>query len=375
MASKNKKTNPTPEQIEKRLKTAQKNYKHTIQRFTDEKIRFIELYKQQGIIDQEDAIKEFEKKYFSDFSKDNKYENEQMEKLSEKLLVKLKDSLTDAIQNGNTQQLKQLKILAEQAGSSKNLQGNQEYEKIAEQLFSLKKIEEMVKEELDLLMQGTQGFPLDQFTDYALGLRRGIFYRLAVNPETTTYITSQSIHSVKGYFAEAAVYKVFSQLSEELSNSDIGFKVEAIGGKNIAQDFNFYFNIPSNLSVSGSAEIEPFYGQSKSWDRPEWIKKYDSTRSSDYTIGHKAELVEKVILKHKSAKHSWSMMVLGLSEDDNAYEAMDKAIIWRLGHEMIWADALMQSMIDSNRYLSTSFTAKDYTATNIVKWASRTKNT
>lgn len=384
MARKSKQeTSPTPAQIERRLKAAKKNYKKTIQRFAEERERFIYLYKQQEIIDKREALEEFEKKYFSNFGnneEDNKYVNEKMEKLSERLLIKLKDCLTDAIQNGNSQELSKLKTIAEQAGEAEKLKGNKEYQEVAEKLFSSEKINQLVWEELNLLFQGLgqeakNNYSEQQFTDFALGLRRGIFYRLAIQPEAQTYVTPQSIHSVKGYFAEAAVYKGFSELSKELSQSKIGFEVNAIGGENISQDFSFKFNIPSDLSVTGTAEVETFYGQSKSWDTPEWLQKHGLNKSYDYTIGHKAALVAKVIAKYKNAKqspeYSWTMMVKGLSEDDNAYEAMDKAVIWRLGHEMIWADALMESMINSNRYLSTSFTAKEHKTTDVVRWAAR----
>lgn len=373
----NKKKSPlAPHVIENRLRTAQKNYQSTVQKFTQEKNRFLQLYSQQGKIDAQQAEKEFYDKYFADFEPNEKYENEKMQKLSTDLLEKLRDSFTRAIETGDPAVVNQMATVASNTGDSKNLRGNKEYIQLAEQLFSSQQIEHIVEEQLNVLMEGTKGFPLSQFMDFALGLRRGIFYRLSQEPDTVTYITPEAVHTVKGYFAEAAVYKAYSQLAKELSKADITFEVEAIGGKNVAQDFQFNFNVPQHLSVTGSATVEEFYGQSKSWDRPEWAKEHAGIKtSSDFEIGHKTELVNKIIAAHKTARHSWSMMVQGMSEGDNAYEAMDKAVIWRLGHEMIWADTLMKSMISSNKYLSTSFTKADYSATNLVKWTARTRST
>lgn len=368
-----KKNIPSREDIEKRLSTALGNYGSTIRRFTAEKERFLSLYNQKGQSELAEAQKNFENKYFSDFNIGEKYENEKMEKLSADLLENLRSSFVEALETGNPNTLGKLRDIAEKAGSSNNLRGNEEYNKYAEELFSIDRINELVQEQLEIIMQGTQGFPLSQFTDYALGLRRGIFYRLILEPETKTYIQSQSIHTIKGYFAEAAVYKAFSNLAKNLANSEITFDVKAIGGQNAPQDFQFDFKIPNSLTTSGQVEVKTFYGQSKSWDTPQWRSQYSSKSSSNYDIGEKANLVSKILSANSQAKHSWSMMVLEMSKGDNPYEAMDKAVIWRLGHEMIWADVLMQNMINSKRYLSTSFTQKDYSATNTVRWAARTR--
>ena len=174
----NKKKSPlAPHVIENRLRTAQKNYQSTVQRFTQEKNRFLQLYSQQGKIDAQQAEKEFYDKYFADFEPNEKYENEKMQNLSTELLEKLRDSFTRAIETGDPAVINQMAIIASNTGDSKNLRGNKEYIQLAEQLFSSQQIEHIVEEQLDVLMEGTKGFPLGQFMDFALGLRRGIFYR------------------------------------------------------------------------------------------------------------------------------------------------------------------------------------------------------
>lgn len=361
----------TDDMINNNLNTAVSNYSRLINYYAQQKENFLKLYSQAAKKEIPNTVALFYNTVFKDLKK---FDNQQANEYTSKIYSEFQEALLSQLSKENLNKLRSLGDKLKQDKENKQEQSQKLLKDMAEQIFNSEKIEQLIKDFLykNFSFLNNKNFNNPkQFLDYLISYRNNIFYRFATDEKFSAkniYVSQNYREGMKGYIQEAAVADAFNKLANKLSNSEIDIEVKTIGSENTPIDISIDFKIPEHLSVTGTAEVQTFGIQSKSWIVP-WDKDFKANNNTSMDLGNKQKLFNNFMSNSNLLKHSWSYSVLWLSQFENAKEATDNAVLWNTGHQLFWTDSLIQQQIKNGRYIAFPWSKQDYAPSNArLKW-------
>ena len=364
--------NITEQIIQNNLNQSKNNYNDLIKYYNEQKIKFLKLYELASQKSEKSAIKSLNSTVFKELNNFN--DNIAMNKARE-LYSKFQSILENNLDN-NSAMISSLRNFAQEQNldfNTKQKQGNEILNQLAESVFNQNEIENLIEDYLFSSFTSLNNYSIKQFLDYLISYRNNIVKDRITNLKyKSMYISNSYMQGMKGYMQEAAVANAFSKMAKKINDSG-GFNIEVtgVGGANTEIDEIITFKIPNSFIVEGVSSINEYkFGiQSKSWVVP-WDKKFEGG-SSNMVLGNKADLLSNFLNQTGSSKlrHSWTYSVLWLSQLSNAIKATDNAVLWNTGTKLFWADTLIKQQVAHGRFIAFPWSKDKYEPSGaLLRW-------